>query len=107
MQLLKEGGADEDDLINLRARYRATSQEYARFSEAAGLPQQRERVSIDGLGNIMQGKYTGGSGKESPVKVPPVGAKRGTPVPDAERSELLEHPRMVLTNGAQSGIIKI
>ena len=105
MQLLKEGGADEDDLINLRARYRATSQEYARFSEAAGLPQQRERVSIDGLGNIMQGKYTGGSGKESPVKVPPVGAKRGTPVRDAERSELLEHPRMVLTNPAQSGII--
>ena len=106
MQLLKEGGADEDDLINLRARYRATSQEYVRFSEAAGLPQQRERVSVDGLGNIMQGKYTGGSGKESPVKVPPVGAKRGTPVQDAERSELLEHPRMVLTSGAQSGIIK-
>ena len=106
MRLLKEGGADEDDLINLRARYRATSQEYARFSEAAGLPQQRERVSIDGLGNIMQGKYTGGSGKESPVKVPPVGAKRGTPLQDAERSELLEHPRMVLTSGAQSGIIK-
>lgn len=103
MQLLKEGGADEDDLINLRARYRATSQEYARFSEAAGLPQQRERVSIDGLGNIMQGKYTGGSGKESPVRVPPVGAKRGTPVQDAERSELLEHPRMVLTSGAQPG----
>lgn len=106
MKLLQEGGADEDDLINLRARYRATSQEYVRFSEAAGLPQQRERVSIDGLGNIMQGKYTGGSGKESPVRVPPVGAKRGTPVQDAERSELLEHPRMVLTSGAQSGIIK-
>ncbi len=105
MKLLKEGGADEDDLINLRARYRATSQEYVRFSEAAGLPQQRERVSIDGLGNIMQGKYTGGSGKESPVKVPPVGAKRGKPVQDAERSDLLEHPRMVLTSGAQSGII--
>lgn len=103
MQLLKEGGADEDDLINLRARYRATSQEYVRFSEAAGLPQQRERVSVDGLGNIMQGKYTGGSGKESPVRVPPVGAKRGTPVQDAERAELLEHPRMVLTSGAQQG----
>ena len=102
MQLLKEGGADEDDLINLRARYRATSQEYARFSEAAGLPQQRERVSIDGLGNIMQGKYTGGSGKESPVKVPPVCAKRWTPVQDAERSELLEHPRMVLTSSSGS-----
>lgn len=106
MKLLKEGGADEDDLINLRARYRATSQEYVRFSEAAGLPQQRERVSVDGLGSIMQGKYTGGSDKPSPVKVPPVGAKRGTPVPDAERAELLEHPRMVLTSGAESGIMK-
>ena len=63
MALLKEGGADEDDLINCRARYRVTSAEYTRFSEAMGLPQQRERVSADGLGNIMQGKYTKGSGK--------------------------------------------
>ena len=46
------------DIINARCRYRGTSQEYSRFSKAIGIPQQRERVTIDGLGNIGAGKYT-------------------------------------------------
>ena len=96
MKLLKEGGADEDDLINCRARYMGTSHEYASFSEAMGLPQQRERVTVDGLGNIMQGKYTGGSGKESPVQVPPVGAKVKGKVTDEERSELMSRDKVEL-----------
>lgn len=58
IHLLKEGGADEDSLIEARARYRKTSDEYARFSKAMELPQQRERVTVDGLGNIGQGKWT-------------------------------------------------
>lgn len=57
IKLLKEGGADEDSLIEARCRYRKTSEEYARFSKAMDLPQQRERVTVDGLGNIGQGKY--------------------------------------------------
>lgn len=57
IKLLKEGGADEEDIIIARGDYRATSSEYAKFSEAMNLPQQRERVTIDGLGNIGQGKY--------------------------------------------------
>ena len=51
IKLLKDGGVDEDDIINARCRYRGTSQEYTRFSKAMDLPQQRERVTIDGLGN--------------------------------------------------------
>ena len=54
------------------------------------LPQQRERVTVDGLGNIGGGKYNGGSGKESPVKVPPVGSKVTNKVTAAERRELEE-----------------
>lgn len=57
IKLLKEGGADEDDIIAARARYRGTSAEYTRFSEAMKLPQQRQRVTVDGLGNIGQGKW--------------------------------------------------
>ena len=57
IKLLREGGADEDSLIEARARYRKTSDEYARFSKAMELPQQRERVTVDGLGNIGGGKY--------------------------------------------------
>ena len=58
IKLLKEGGANEDDLIAARSRYRGTSAEYARFSKAMDLPQQRERVTVDGLGNIGRGKFT-------------------------------------------------
>ena len=58
IHLLEEAGADEEDIINARCRYRGTSQEYARFSKAMGLPQQRERVNADGLGNIGVGKYS-------------------------------------------------
>ena len=57
IKLLKEGGADEEDIIRATARYRGTSAEYSHFSKAMGLPQQRERVYSDGLGNIGKGKY--------------------------------------------------
>lgn len=57
IKLLQEGGADEDDVITARGRYRVTSAEYTRFSKAMDLPQQRERVTVDGLGNIGVGKY--------------------------------------------------
>lgn len=104
IKLLKEGGADEDDLINARCRYRVTSAEYARFSNAMRLPQQRERVTVDGLGNIGQGKYTGGSGKPSPVKSTPVGAKVADKVTDSERIELLRKNTVDISH--KSGIIE-
>ena len=52
IKLLTEGGASEDDLISANARYNKTSDEYARLSKAMNLPQQRQRINIDGLGNI-------------------------------------------------------
>lgn len=102
MQLLKEGGADEDDLINCRARYHGTSQEYTAFSKTMGLPQQRERVFADGLGNIMQGKTEGGSGKESPVSVPPVGAHVTGKVTAEERKELLSRNKVDIADNAKT-----
>lgn len=103
MALLKEGGADEDDLINCRARYNATSHEYAQFSDAMGLPQQRERVYGDGLGTkLMQGKTEGGSGKESPVRVPPVGAKVTNKVTAEERRELLSRDKVDIADNAKT-----
>ena len=58
IRLLEEGGAAEDDIITARARYRVTSAEYARYSKEMDIPQQRERVTMDGLGNVGVGKYT-------------------------------------------------
>lgn len=57
IKLLEDGGAKDEDVIAARANYRAISGEYTRFSKAFNLPQQRERVLIDGLGNIGSGKY--------------------------------------------------
>lgn len=70
IKLLKEGGASEDDLIVARSRYRGTSAEYARFSKAMDLPQQRERVTVDGLGNIGQGKYKADTPSEAKQEAP-------------------------------------
>lgn len=104
IRLLESGGADEDDIINARCRYHGLSQEYSMFSKAMELPQQRDRVTIDGLGNIGQGKYTGGSGKPSPVNVPPVGAKVTDKVTDSERLELLR--KNAVDFSGKSGIIE-
>ena len=52
IHLLEKGGSSEDDVIAAKSRYFSTSDEYARFSEAMGLPQQRERVNIDGLKGV-------------------------------------------------------
>lgn len=103
MALLEEGGADEDDLINCRARYHGTSHEYAQFSKAMGLPQERERVYADGLGTkLMQGKTEGGSGKDSPVKVPAVGAHVVDTVTPEERKELLSRGKVVIAENAKT-----
>lgn len=56
IKLLQEGEANEEDVIAARGKYKGTSDEYARFSKAMGLPQQRERVTVDGLGVIKNGK---------------------------------------------------
>lgn len=49
IKLLKEGGANEEDIMIAETKYRITSDEYARFSKAMELPQQRERIYGDGL----------------------------------------------------------
>ena len=57
IKLLQDGEADETDIMLARAKYRGTSQEYTSFSKAMELPQQRQRVTIDGLGDIGVGKW--------------------------------------------------
>ena len=48
IELLEKGEADEDDILAAKAKYHALSSEYAEFSKAMNLPQQRERISVDG-----------------------------------------------------------
>lgn len=46
IKLLEEGGADEQVLINARARYVKTSDEYVNFSKSMGFSQQWDRVTV-------------------------------------------------------------
>ena len=48
IELLEKGEANEDDILAAKAKYHALSNEYAEFSKAMNLPQQRERISIGG-----------------------------------------------------------
>ena len=48
IELLEKGEANEDDILAAKAKYHAVSNEYAEFSKAMNLPQQRERISVDG-----------------------------------------------------------
>lgn len=50
--LLEKGGASEDDILAAKAKYHALSHEYAQFSKAMDLPQQRERISVDGFNGV-------------------------------------------------------
>jgi len=52
IKLLKEGGANEDEIIAAQAKYRASMAEYTDFSKKMGLPQEMERVYMDGLRRI-------------------------------------------------------
>lgn len=50
--LLKAGGAEDELLTEKRCKYRATSEEYKKFSAAMNLPEERQRVTIDGAGRV-------------------------------------------------------
>ncbi|SHI43010.1 phage minor capsid protein [Parasporobacterium paucivorans] len=52
IKLLEKGGADKDEMSIYRASYRGTSAQYNEFSEAMGIPQQRKRVTVDGLSKV-------------------------------------------------------
>jgi len=50
--LLKEGEGDEFDILTAQIKYRTTMNQYVEFSKAMNLPQQRERIYMDGLGRV-------------------------------------------------------
>lgn len=55
---LKQGNADSDTIVAAQARYLNTLNQYKDFSKKMKLPEQIERVYMDGLGRIAGGKST-------------------------------------------------
>lgn len=52
VKLLKAGKADQEEIIAAQARYVNTLHQYQAFSKKMKLPEQMERVYMDGLGRI-------------------------------------------------------
>lgn len=48
IELLTQGGADDDTITGAKAKYFQRQDEYVKFSKAMGLPQQWERVTVNG-----------------------------------------------------------
>lgn len=57
-QLLKQGGADPDDILNARCKYQAMLDEYKEFSRKFKLPEQRERIYYDLRGRVAPSQRT-------------------------------------------------
>lgn len=83
--LLEKGEANEDDILAAKAKYHALSSEYAQFSKAMNLPQQRERIRIDGRKGVdvsfgkpaeIEEKAVANSGKSGIIE-----AKKFEPLP--------------------------
>ena len=58
VQLLKQGGADPDDILNARCKYQAMLDEYSDFSKKFKLPEQRERIYYDLRGRVAPSQRT-------------------------------------------------
>ena len=52
IDLLKHANVNADDIQAAQIKYQATMATYRKFSEAMELPQQRERIYMDGLGRV-------------------------------------------------------
>lgn len=52
IELLTQGGADDDTITGAKAKYFQRQDEYVKFSKAMGLPQQWERITIDGKNSL-------------------------------------------------------
>ena len=57
VQLLKEGGADPQEVMLQKAKYQGQLNEYAVFSRKMGLKEERERIYIDGRGRVAPSQY--------------------------------------------------
>lgn len=68
VQLLKEGGADPDDVMLARAKYQGQLNEYSRFCKKMGLVQERERIYYDMRGRIAPRKYIDISAQRDIIK---------------------------------------
>ena len=106
-QLLKQGGADKDDILNTRCKYQAMLDEYKEFSKKFNLPEQRERIYSDLRGRVAPSQHTYKKWQEEQADI--VARRAAEKERRAERAmrEKAENNRRVdMDKAALDGIIK-
>lgn len=58
VKALQRGDGSKDDIMAAQSQYLNTLHQYQAFSEKMGLPEQMERVYMDGLGRVASGKFS-------------------------------------------------
>ena len=91
VRLLQEGGADEKAIILKKARYQGQMQNYVDFSRKMGLPEQKARITQDGL----RGRFT-------PTKAEIMAAGKKTQKSNRERLTLNEEAALIRYIGPES-----
>lgn len=69
INLLQSGEGAKNDILASQSRYRITMDDYATFSRAMKLPQQRDRIFQDGIGRIKMGQPLKNAAGQSIIKV--------------------------------------
>lgn len=102
IELLTQGGADDDTITGAKVRYFQRQDEYVKFSKAMNLPQQWERITVDGK-NALGSKLPKKAGNVNKITAESV-AKSGKSVIIKEKSK---KPITPITDKAISRIPKV
>lgn len=102
IELLTQGGADYDTITGAKVRYFQRQDEYVKFSKAMNLPQQWERITVDGK-NALGSKLPKKAGNVNKITAESV-AKSGKSGIIKEKSK---KPITPITDKAISRILKV
>lgn len=102
IELLTQGGADYDTITGAKVRYFQRQDEYVKFSKSMGLPEQWERITVDGK-NALGSKLPKKAGNVNKITAESV-AKSGKSVIIKEKSK---KPITPITDKAISRIPKV
>lgn len=102
IELLTQGGADDDTITGAKAKHFQRQDEYVKFSKAMGLPQQWERVTVSGK-NALGSKLPKKAGNVNKITAESV-AKSGKSGIIKEKSK---KPITPITDKAISRIPKV
>lgn len=102
IELLTQGGADDDTITGAKVRYFQRQDEYVKFSKAMGLPEQWERITVNGK-NALGSKLPKKAGNVNKITAESV-AKSGKSGIIREKSK---KPITPITDKAISRIPKV